>query len=124
MSKKQILLVDGDVMLAERLKSNLELENYIVDLAYRGSDALTILKRKWVDLIISSITLQGNMNGIQLLQDIIKNEDFNKIPVIIISSKINLEKTAYDIGAKLFVTKPYDTLELIKNIKDVFQEEL
>ncbi|HOR42786.1 MAG TPA: response regulator [Atribacterota bacterium] len=124
MSKKQILLVDGDVMLAERLKRNLELENYIVDLAYRGSDALTILKRKWVDLIISSITLQGNMNGIQLLQDIIKNEDFNKIPVIIISSKINLEKTAYDIGAKLFVTKPYDTLELIKNIKDVFQEEL
>lgn len=111
-------------MLAERLKRNLELENYIVDLAYRGSDALTILKRKWVDLIISSITLQGNMNGIQLLQDIIKNEDFNKIPVIIISSKINLEKTAYDIGAKLFVTKPYDTLELIKNIKDVFQEEL
>ncbi|HOF03689.1 MAG TPA: response regulator [Atribacterota bacterium] len=124
MSKKQILLVDGDVMLAERLKRNLELENYIVDLAYRGSDALTILKRKWVDLIISSITLQGNMNGIQLLQDIIKNEDFNKIPVIIISGKINLEKTAYDIGAKLFVTKPYDTLELIKNIKDVFQEEL
>ncbi|HPK87271.1 MAG TPA: response regulator, partial [Atribacterota bacterium] len=122
--KKQILLVDGDVMLAERLKRNLELENYIVDLAYRGSDALTILKRKWVDLIISSITLQGNMNGIQLLQDIIKNEDFNKIPVIIISGKINLEKTAYDIGAKLFVTKPYDTLELIKNIKDVFQEEL
>lgn len=124
MSKKQILLVDGDVMLAERLKRNLELENYIVDLAYRGSDALTILKRKWVDLIISSITLQGNMNGIQLLQDIIRNEDFNKIPVIIISSKINLEKTAYDIGAKLFITKPYDTLELIKNIKEVFQEEL
>ncbi|MGD9552282.1 MAG: response regulator, partial [Candidatus Caldatribacteriota bacterium] len=70
MVRRQVLIVDGDVIHAERLKSNLEAENYIVDVVYNGIDAIMILKRKWVDLIISSITLQGTMNGIQLLQEI------------------------------------------------------
>ncbi|MDD3656166.1 MAG: response regulator [Atribacterota bacterium] len=122
MTKKQILIVDGDVMQAERLKRNLELENYIVDVMYHGTEAIVTLKRKWVDLIISSITLQGTMNGIQLLQEIKKHKEFSKIPVIITSSKINLEKTIYDIGATLFIEKPYDIFELVKKIKYIFPE--
>ncbi len=119
MVKKQILIVEGDVLQAERLKRNLELENYIVDVVYQGIDALMTLKRKWIDLIISAITLQGAMNGIQLLQDLKKHQEFNKIPVIIISSKINLEQAVYDLGATLFVEKPYDRIELLEKIKEI-----
>ena len=119
MVKKQILIVVGDVLQAERLKRNLELENYIVDVVYQGIDALMTLKRKWIDLIISAITLQGAMNGIQLLQDLKKHQEFNKIPVIIISSKINLEQAVYDLGATLFVEKPYDRIELLEKIKEI-----
>jgi len=38
------------------------------------------------------------------------------------SSKINLEKSIYDIGATLFVEKPYDVVEIIKKIKEIFPE--
>lgn len=119
MEKKQILIVDGDIQHAERLKRNLELENYNVDVLYQGPEALLVLKRKWVDLIISSITLQGAMNGIQLLQELKKHKELSKIPVVIISSKINLEKTAYAMGVALFVVKPYDRLELFRKIKEL-----
>jgi len=88
MVKRQILIIEGDVIHSERLKSNLEVENYNVDVVYHGIDAIMILKRKWVDLIISSITLQGTMNGIQLLQEIKKHKDFSDIPVIIQTSKV------------------------------------
>ena len=65
MAKKHILIVDGDILKAERLKRNLELENFIVDVVHYGHEALTTLEIKWVDLVISSITQQGSMNGIQ-----------------------------------------------------------
>ena len=122
MAKKHILIVDGDILKAERLKRNMELENFIVDVVHYGNEALTVLERKWVDLVISSITLQGTMNGIQLLQEIIKNKELAEIPIIIMSSKINLEKSIYDIGATLFVEKPYDVIEIIQKIKDIFPE--
>lgn len=122
MAKKHILIVDGDILKAERLKRNLELENFIVDVVHYGHEALTVLERKWVDLVISSITLQGTMNGIQLLQEIKKNKELAETPIIIMSSKINLEKNIYNIGAALFVEKPYDVIEIIQKIKDVFPE--
>ena len=122
MVKKQILLVDGDIIQAERLKRHLELENYIVDVAYLGTEALATLERKWFDLIISSIALQGTMNGIQLLQEVKKQKEFDEIPTIVITSKVNLAKAVYGLGATLFVEKPYDVLELIKKVKDIFPE--
>ena len=122
MAKKHILIVDGDILKAERLKRNLELENFIVDVVHYGNEALTVLERKWVDLVISSITLQGTMNGIQLLQEIKKNKEFAETPIIVMTSKINLEKSIYDIGATLFVEKPYDVIEIIQKIKDIFPE--
>lgn len=122
MAKKHILIVDGDIMKAERLKRNLEIEDYSVDVVHYGHEALVVLGRKWVDLVISSITLQGAMNGIQLLQEIKKNKELNETPIIIMSSKINLEKSIYDIGATLFVEKPYDVVEIIKKIKEIFPE--
>ncbi|MFW6134727.1 MAG: response regulator, partial [Elusimicrobiota bacterium] len=106
MDKKQILIVDGDINHAERLKQNLETEKCIVDVVYHGKDAIMTLKRKWVDLIISSINLQGRMNGVQFLQEIKKHKDFKKIPVIIQTSKINMKEILYQMGAELFVTKP------------------
>lgn len=122
MVKKQILIVDGDITHSERLKRNLENEKYNVDAVYHGNEALMVLKRKWVDLIISSITLQGGMNGIQLLRELKEHKDYKKIPIILQTSKINMEETAKNLGAKLFIVKPYNMNEFIKQIKEYFNE--
>jgi len=108
MSSKQILVLTGDITHCEKLKQNLEAEGYTVDIAYRGDEAINILKRKWVDLIITSITLQGGMNGIHFLQEIKKNKELQNIPVIVQTSKVNMEENIKGLGVNLFITKPYD----------------
>jgi DNA-binding NtrC family response regulator len=122
MIKKHILIVDGDITHSERLKRNLESANYIVKAVYQGNDALMTLKRQWIDLIISSITLQGTMNGIQLLQELKEHKDYKVIPVILQTSKINMGKIARNLGAVLFITKPYDIKEFLKQVEEIFQE--
>jgi len=122
MVKKHILIVDGDITHSERLKRNLETANYIVDAVYQGNDALLVLKRQWIDLVILSVTLQGIMNGIQLLQELKENEEYQKIPVIVQTSKINMDKIAKNLGASLFVTKPFEINDFIKKVKGILQE--
>jgi len=123
MVKKQILIVDGDITHSERLKRNLENEKYNVDAVYHGSEALMVLKRKWVDLIISSITLQGAMNGIQLLQELKEHKDYKKIPVIVQTSKANMEETINQLGAELFVSKPYQMTDFIKQVEVLLENK-
>jgi len=123
MVKKQILIVDGDITHSERLKRNLENEQYNVDAVYHGNEALMVLKRKWVDLIISSITLQGAMNGIQLLQELKEHQDYKKIPVIVQTSKVNMEETINQLGAELFVSKPYQMTDFIKQVEILLENK-
>ncbi len=123
MVKKQILIVDGDITHSERLKRNLENEQYNVDAVYHGNEALMVLKRKWVDLIISSITLQGAMNGIQLLQELKEHRDYKKIPVIVQTSKANMEETINQLGAELFVSKPYQMTDFIKQVEILLENK-
>lgn len=118
MTKRQILVVEGDITQAERLKQNLEQEGYVVDVVYHGNDAVNNLKKKWTDLIITSIKLQGEMNGIQLIQEIKKQKDFRKIPIIVQSSKINMKETVTHMGVELFIGKPYQMMDFIKQVKE------
>jgi len=67
-------------------------------------------------------TLQGIMNGIQLLQELKENEEYQKIPVIVQTSKINMDKIAKNLGASLFVTKPFEINDFIKKVKGILQE--
>ncbi len=122
MVKKHILIVDGDITHSERLKRNLETADFIVEAVYKGNDALMLLKKQWVDLIILSITLQGIMNGIQLLQELKENEEYQQIPVIVQSNKVNMEEIVKNIGATMFITKPYNIADFLKQVKEIFQE--
>ena len=121
MAKKQILIVDGDITFSERLKQNLIEQEYNVEVAHKGSDAIRVLEQKWVDLIISSIELQGGMNGIQLLREIKNHQSYHVIPVIIQTSKANMESIVNQLGARLFLAKPYAIPDLKKKIDEILQ---
>ncbi|MFW6148401.1 MAG: response regulator [Atribacterota bacterium] len=122
MVKKHILIVDGDITHSEMLKRNLETANYTVETVYQGNDALLVLRRKWIDLVILSVTLQGIMSGMQLLQELKEHKDYKTIPVIMQTSKINMGKIAKKLGVNLFVTKPYDIDEFLPQVEKIFQE--
>lgn len=73
-----------------------------------GREALEILSENWVDVIISDINMP-EVNGLELLDQIRKNETFKDIPVIMITTEGSSERMreAFNRGAKGFIKKPF-----------------
>lgn len=81
--------------------------------AGNGRQALDILARNWVDIIISDINMP-EMNGMELLRELKKDHLFQQIPVIIVSTEGNRERIeeAEHLGARGFLKKPFVPEEL------------
>lgn len=81
--------------------------------AGNGRQALDILARNWVDIIISDINMP-EMNGMELLRELQKDNLFQQIPVIIVSTEGNRERIeeAEHLGARGFLKKPFVPEEL------------
>ena len=109
---KKILLVEDNKEIHELIKNVLEKERYIVINAYSGTEALIILEKEKIDLIFLDLMLPG-INGEEIIKKI-KN-----IPIIVISAKVSKEDKINSllIGANDYITKPFDTDELLARVK-------
>ena len=108
---KTILIVDDDVYIGDMLEELLTKENYDVGRAYSGTEALMYLSSRRPDLILLDLMLPG-LSGEELLP-LIKG-----MPVIVVSAKAEVsDKVSLLLGgAADYVTKPFDTSELLARI--------
>lgn len=108
---KTILIVDDDVYIGDMLEELLTKENYDVGRAYSSTEALMYLSSRRPDLILLDLMLPG-LSGEELLP-LIKG-----IPVIVVSAKAEVsDKVSLLLGgAADYVTKPFDTSELLARI--------
>lgn len=114
-----ILLVEDDTSILEGLKFCLIRENFIVDAAKSGKEAMEIIKNKTIDLLLLDINLP-DINGIDLYKKI---KEIKDIPTIFLTAN-DLETTvveALDLGADDYITKPFKTRELISRIHSVLR---
>ena len=81
---KKILIVEDDMSIHKILEEMLEQEKYKILNAYSGTEALMILEKEDVDLILLDLMLPG-LNGEEIIKRI-KN-----IPIIVLSAKISQE---------------------------------
>src|SRR6478736_4081441 len=82
-TQKTILVVDDEVDLCEILQFDLEDAGFKVFIAFRASDALAILQKHKVDLIVSDIRMPGG-DGVYLLGEV-RKQHFENPPVIFVS---------------------------------------
>ena len=108
---KKILLVEDNKEIHELIKNVLEKERYIVINAYSGTEALIILEKEKIDLILLDLMLPG-INGEEIIKKI-KN-----IPIIVISAKISKEDKINSllIGANDYITKPFSLMALVSKV--------
>ena len=108
---KTILIIDDDMHIGDMLTEVLERENYAVLRAYSGTEALMLLSSKTPDLVLLDLMLPG-LSGEEVLPKI-KN-----IPVIVVSAKIDVDNKVDLLlgGAVDYVTKPFNTKELLARI--------
>lgn len=108
---KHILIIDDDVYIGNMLQEVLEKEGYQVSRAYSGTEAVLSLSLARPDLVLLDLMLPG-LSGEEVLPKI------KDIPVIIVSAKVDVDnkvKLLLD-GAVDYVTKPFDTRELLARI--------
>ena len=109
---EKILLVEDDISIHSLIKELLLKENYTIIDAYSGTEALILLEKENVNLIILDLMLPG-ING----EEIIKK--YNYIPIIVLSAKTNVEDKVNNLlnGADDYITKPFNNDELIARVK-------
>lgn len=114
---KKILIIDDDIHIGNMLEEILTKEGYDVSRAYSGTEALLILANIKPDLILLDLMLPG-LSGEAILPKI-KN-----FPVIIISAKAEIDNKVELLleGAVDYVTKPFNTRELLARISVQLRE--
>ncbi|HSH13145.1 MAG TPA: response regulator, partial [Desulfurivibrionaceae bacterium] len=103
MSETAILIVDDDKVTRKTLSMALE-DDYTTVCAASGREALDILDREEIDLILSDLDMPG-MTGLQLLEKLNQRES---PPVIFITGQGTIETAvqAMKLGAYDYVSKP------------------
>ena len=120
MSEKQrILLVDDDPNISHLVRLYLEKEGFAVTEAARGDDALESFRREAPALVLLDVMLPG-MDGLQVLKEIRKT---SKVPVIMLTARDETfdKVLGLELGADDYVTKPFETKELVARVKAVLR---
>ncbi|GIV13368.1 MAG: two-component system response regulator [Fimbriimonadales bacterium] len=109
--QRHVLIVDDDDLVRETLRFVLEEGGYQVWSVSHALDALAVLERQPIDIVLSDIFMPG-MNGFDLLKQI--RQRAPDVPVILITGYGNVEmaKQAVKEGASDFITKPYNISEI------------
>lgn len=109
---KNILIVEDDIEIHSLIKEILQKEQYNVLEAYSGTEAMMLIEKEKIDLILLDLMLPG-LNGEEIIKKV-KN-----IPIIVISAKISSEDKVNVLldGANDYITKPFDTEELLARVK-------
>jgi len=121
MEKYKILIAEDDSDIRELLTLYLESNNYKVSLASNGEEALAKLESDFFDLAIVDI-MMPKMNGYELIK---KVRSFSDIPIIITSAKSldNDKILGIDIGADVYITKPFNPLEVVAYVKSLLKKK-
>lgn len=83
-----------------------------------ASQALEALKINHIDLILMDISIQGDMNGLELTTLIKKTKEYSHIPVIAVTAHAFLadRQNSFDAGCNEYISKPYELKELFEKI--------
>ena len=108
---RNILIIDDDVCIGDMVEEVLTREGYSASRAYSGTEALLYLSGHRPDLILLDLMLPG-LSGEELLPRI------KDIPVIVVSARADVSDKVDLLlgGAADYITKPFDTAELLARI--------
>lgn len=114
----RILLCEDEASLAKALKIILEKNNYSVDCVYNGKEALEYLQADNYDVVIMDVMMPV-MDGITALKKIRAGGNF--IPVLMLTAKAEIDDKVLglDSGADYYLTKPFDTKELLAALRAI-----
>ena len=120
---KKILLVDDEESLVMLLTERLKFNGYDVITAADGQEGLDKAKKEKPDLILLDV-MMPKMNGYQVSRLLKFDQRFKHIPIIMLTARTQAidMKTGKETGADAYITKPFESENLIAEIKKFLKE--
>lgn len=124
MTGKVILIIDDVAIMRKALNKILTSEGYIYFTAADAQDALQLLHRETVDLILMDI-MMPTITGLDLCKYLKKTERYMHIPIIIITNICKKEdiEAAMQAGAVDYALKPIKEHSLIQKVESVLKSD-
>ena len=123
MTKERILIVDDEPDIVQNLKFILEKRDHKVLTAYNGLEALKKAQNERPDLILLDLMLP-KMDGYKVCRLLKFDERYKHIPIIMLTARTQESDKSLgeETGADRYVTKPFDTKELLTIIKELLEK--
>jgi two-component system response regulator ArlR len=112
----RLLLAEDEQALSKALAAILERNNYSVDVAYDGQEALDYLEADNYDGVILDI-MMPMVDGITVLKEIRKKGSLLPVLLLTAKSEIDDKVLGLDAGANDYLTKPFNSRELLARIR-------
>jgi DNA-binding response OmpR family regulator len=120
--KGKILIVEDDKHIFQLVKYNLEKAGFECTVTITGEEALDVLDRESIDLIILDIMLP-KMDGFEVCKQIKQTKSLSSIPIIILTAKgEEMDRiVGLELGADDYVVKPFSPRELVLRVKAILK---
>ena len=120
---KKILAVDDERHIVRLIQVNLERAGYEVVTAYDGREALKKIEDEHPDMVVLDV-MMPYMDGLETLKHIRANPATRSLPVIMLTAKAQDQDVfrGYSQGVDIYLTKPFNPMELLTFVKRVFTE--
>jgi DNA-binding response OmpR family regulator len=114
-----VLVVDDEKLIVKGIKYSLEQDEMIVDVAYDGEDALSLVRQNQYNLVLLDVMLP-KLTGLEVCQQI---REFSQVPIIMVTAKgEDMDKImGLEFGADDYITKPFNVLELKARIRAILR---
>jgi two-component system alkaline phosphatase synthesis response regulator PhoP/two-component system response regulator VicR len=119
----KILAVDDERHIVRLIQVNLERAGYEVVTAYDGREALKKIEEEKPDMVVLDV-MMPYMDGFETLKQIRANPQTRNLPVIMLTAKAQDQDVfqGYSQGADIYLTKPFNPMELLTFVKRIFTE--
>jgi CheY-like chemotaxis protein len=114
--KRSILVIEDEMDIRDTLKLILEDAGFEVHSASNGSDAFDVLKQISTPQLILLDVLMPVMNGCEFRRAQLDSNEFNKIPVLVMSADNHARRKIAETGLT-FLKKPIDLTELLEKVE-------
>lgn len=120
---KRILLAEDEEILRMLITDTLEDEDYVVDEAADGQEALNLIIKNEYDLIILDYMMPV-FTGLEVIEKIRSDQAKQEIHILMLSAKSQKfeQEKILQAGANHFMAKPFSPLDLLEKIEEILNE--